>query len=81
MMIQLNPTVPLWTPKGAGFAHFVIDMGQEHHLMWVVFIDETGECWTFANPEVRIQYNISMGRPKPNGPEIQRPSKGTGRQG
>ena len=42
------------------FAHFLIDPGQEHHLQWVCFIDETGECWTFSNPEVRLQKNPTM---------------------
>ena len=60
-MIQLNPTVPLETPKGKGFAHFLIDYGQEHDLIWVVFINETGECWSFKNQEVRLQKNITMG--------------------
>lgn len=65
-MKQLNPTIPMDTPLGRGFAHFVIDYGQEHHLLWVVFIDSTGECWTFPNPEVRIQPNPTMGtRPLP----------------
>jgi hypothetical protein len=59
-MIQLNPTVPVVTPKGKGFAHFLIDYGQEHHLLWVVFLDNNGECWTFANPEVRVQANPTM---------------------
>lgn len=62
MIIQLNPTIPLLTPKGPGFAHFLIDPGQEHHLIWVVFIDKTNECWSFQNPEIRIQNNITMGR-------------------
>jgi hypothetical protein len=61
-MIQLNPPLPLETPKGKGYAHFLIDYSQEHHLMWVVFIDETGECWTFQNPEIRLQTNDTMGR-------------------
>jgi hypothetical protein len=61
-IIQLDPTIPLVTPKGTGYAHFLIDFGQEHHLQWVVFIDDTGECWTFENPQVRIQKNFTMGR-------------------
>lgn len=60
--MQLNPTIPLDTPKGPGFAHALIDYGQEHDLIWVVFINETGECWSFRNPEVRLQTNITMGR-------------------
>jgi hypothetical protein len=66
-MLQLNPTVPVVTPKGKGFAHFLIDYGQEHHLLWVVFLDDNGECWTFANPEVRVQANPTMMTQRPLG--------------
>lgn len=65
-MLQLDPPIPLLTPRGEGLAHLVIDYGMEHHLYWTVFIDETGECWTFPNPQVRIQGNISLGRKKPS---------------
>ena len=51
MLLQLNPPIPLVTPKGKGFAHLVVDYGQEHDLIWTVFIDETGECWSFRNQE------------------------------
>ena len=62
MILQLDPAIPMDTPKGPGYAHFLIDYSQEHHLMWVVFIDQTGECWTFQNPEVRLQQNPTLGR-------------------
>ena len=62
MILQLSPCIPVITPKGNGYAHFVTDYGQEHNLMWTVFIDSTGECWTFNNSEIRIQKNITMGR-------------------
>jgi hypothetical protein len=62
MIHQLNPTLPLETPKGKGFAHFLIDYSQEHDLLWVVFLNENGECWTFKNSEIRIQKNFSIGR-------------------
>lgn len=61
-MTQLDPPIPLSTPKGDGLAWIVIDYGAEHNLMWVVAIDATGEIWTFANPEVRALKNITMGR-------------------
>ena len=61
-MIQINPPLPLDTPKGKGYAHFVIDYSQEHHLIWVVFLDDSGECWSFQNPEIRLQNNFTMGR-------------------
>jgi len=62
MILQLNPPVPLITPKGTGLAHVVIDYGVEFDLVWVTFIDETGECWSFRNPEIRAQKNITFGR-------------------
>jgi len=62
MLTQLNPPLPLITPKGKAWAHIVIDYGQEHDLLWVCFQDETGECWTWGNRDVRMQENITMGR-------------------
>jgi hypothetical protein len=62
LILQLNPPIPLITPKGKGFAHLLIDYGMEFDLCWVVFIDETGECWTYRNQEIRIQSNLTFGR-------------------
>jgi hypothetical protein len=62
MILQLDPPLPLDTPKGKGLAHLVIDYGVESDLCWTVFIDSTGEVWTFRNQEVRAQKNITFGR-------------------
>lgn len=59
-LIQLSPLIPLETPKGKAKAHFLLDYGEEAHLLWVCFQDDTGECWTWPNPQVRLQENISM---------------------
>ncbi len=64
MLTQLNPTIPMSCPKGDGHAIAVIDYSQEHHLLWVIAIDKTGEIWTCANPDVRLQDNFTMGRLK-----------------
>ena len=61
-MLQLNPPLPMLTPKGEGFAHILIDYGPESDLYWTVFITATGEVWTFANREVRASKNITLGR-------------------
>jgi len=61
-MLQLNPPLPMQTPKGSGLAWVLLDYGAEHDLMWVVVIDETREIWTFRNPEIRACKNITMGR-------------------
>jgi hypothetical protein len=62
MLSQLNPPLPLLTPKGKAWAHLVIDYGPEADLMWVCFQDEDGACWTWSNRDVRIQANATLGR-------------------
>ena len=63
MMLQLDPPLPLDTPKGSALAHVLIDYGPEADLIWVCFQDN-GECWSWRNSEVRAQRNITMGRIK-----------------
>ena len=63
---QLDPPLPVHVlDKGAGFAFAVIDYGQEHNLIWVTAINDTGEIWCAPNPRVRLQANWTMGRAKP----------------
>jgi len=61
-LIRIDPPLPLITPKGNALAHFLIDYGFEHHLYWVCFQDDTGECWTWCNKDIRAQNNITAGR-------------------
>ena len=61
MMMQLNPPLPVDTPKGPAYAHMVIDYSQEHYVLFVCFLCETGECWVYPNRDVKIQKNLSMG--------------------
>jgi hypothetical protein len=62
MLIQLNPTIPLTTPKGDGLAVALIDYGEDHDLKWVVIQDVTGEIWTWHNDKVRGVKNITQNR-------------------
>lgn len=61
-ILQLNPPIPMDTPKGSALAHMIIDYGPEYNLLWVCFNDADGECWTWDNSKVRAQKNITMGR-------------------
>ena len=61
MLTRCIPPVPLETPFGRGMAEFVIDYGPDWHLLWVVFVDATGECRTVQNPDVRLQRNETLG--------------------
>lgn len=62
MLIQLNPSIPVETPKGSGQAVVLIDYGPEHDLYWVIFLDESRECWTYGNRDIRAQVNVTLGR-------------------
>lgn len=61
-IVQLNPTFPLTTPLGKALCHFMIDNGDEHHLLWVCIQDDTGEIWVWPNTQVRGRNNPTMGR-------------------
>jgi hypothetical protein len=60
-MLQLDPPLPVVTPKGKGLAHILIDYGAEHDLVWVVF-QENGECWSYRNQDIRADENVTFGR-------------------
>jgi hypothetical protein len=60
-MLQLNPPIPVTTPKGPALAQVLIDYGAEHDLLWVCF-QSNGECWTWNNKDIRAEQNVTMGR-------------------
>ena len=62
MITRLNPPIPIMTPKGRALAHFLLDYGPENDLMWVCFQDDTGECWTWENADIRARVNKTLGR-------------------
>ncbi|SFS12458.1 hypothetical protein [Sphingomonas jatrophae] len=60
---QLNPPIPVTVlDKGKGYAVGIIDYGQEHNLIWVTALNDSGEIWCAPNPQVRMQGNWTMGR-------------------
>ncbi len=63
MFTQLEPAIPLHVlGKGDGYAIGLIDYGQEHNLIWVTALNDSGEIWCAPNPEVRLGKNWTMGR-------------------
>lgn len=61
-VVRLEPPIPLVTPKGSAQAHFLIDYGFEQDLVWVCFQDDTGECWSWNNSQIRAQKNTTAKR-------------------
>jgi hypothetical protein len=66
LILQLNPPLPVFTPRGKALAHFVIDYGIEAHLCWVCALHSDGAIWTFQNPDVRMEFNQTIGRKAPS---------------
>jgi hypothetical protein len=62
MITRIEPSIPVTTPKGKAMAVAWLDYGLEHDLMWVCFQDDTGECWTWENADIRARVNITIGR-------------------
>jgi hypothetical protein len=62
MITQLDPMIPVTTTRGPGWAIALIDYSQEHHLIWVVALDTSGEVWSVPNPDIRLRANPTMGR-------------------
>ena len=62
MITRIEPPIPVTTPKGKAMAIAWLDYGMEHDLMWVCFQDDTGECWTWENADIRARVNITIGR-------------------
>lgn len=60
--MQLNPPIPLMSPKGKCLAIAMIDYGLENHLCFVCLQDDTGECWVWNNQQIKAQKNITYGR-------------------
>lgn len=62
-ILQLNPMIPVYVlDKGEGYAIAIIDYSQEHHILWIVAMSDTGEVWTVPNPKLRLQWNYSVER-------------------
>ena len=62
MITRIEPAIPVTTPKGKAMAIAWLDYGMENDLMWVCFQDDTGECWTWENADIRARVNITIGR-------------------
>ncbi len=58
---SLFPRQP-WKARAKGKPSPSIDYGEEHNLIWVVALDDSGEIWCAPNPKVRMRSNWTMGR-------------------
>lgn len=72
-MLQLNPSIPVVIANdGKTFSGEAIgwfDYGKEDDLLWLVALDDGGECWLVNNKFIRLHENISIGRFRKKNPE------------
>lgn len=61
-MLQLNPSIPVKTPKGTGECIAWLDYSKEDNLLWLVAMDDTGKCWLVPNQDISLLDNYSIGR-------------------
>lgn len=68
MIQRIDPPIPLYVvdKKCEGWAHWIIWMGIENYLYFVVALDPSGEIWTFPNTQVRFCVNYTADRPHIN---------------
>ena len=64
-ILQLQPPIPVVTPMGDAIAHLVIDYSIEHSIHWVVFMEDTGQCWILPNEKIDY-YDLKL-RDRANG--------------
>ncbi len=76
MFLQLNPPLPLVTPKGKAWAVGLIDYGPQWDLQWITFLHDSGECWTFLNRDIRQEDNYTFGIGKPSAIAPHKPANG-----
>lgn len=62
MMLQLNPSFEILTPKGMATAFAITIPTQEDNIQWITFLKENGQCWTFDNTEIRAVPQWTLGR-------------------
>ena len=60
MILQLNPSIFVYTKLGHGRALFVIDYGMDINTCWVVALDN-GEIKHFDSNQIRIEENHTYG--------------------
>jgi hypothetical protein len=63
-MLQLDPTIPIYRISDGmkGYAFMCIDYSQEHDLYFTCGMDD-GEIWVLNNKDIRLQNNVTFGRP------------------
>lgn len=62
-LLQLSIQIPVHVKdRGNGMAIGWLDYSEEHNLIWIVAMNDTGEVWLEQNQNIRLLNNYTMGR-------------------
>lgn len=67
-MLQLNPALSVQTKWGWAWAHFAVLDSRENEMLFVVFLNETGECILVPHQDIRGGRNYTVRRETPDSP-------------
>lgn len=59
--IRVKPALWFHTPMGDARAHWMI-VEEEQDILWICFMQDSGECRTFSNQNIRLMSNDTIGR-------------------
>ena len=62
IVLEVQQSLQVTTPKGRGRVWLVTDYGSEIEKLLTVILDESGEIWEFTNKDVTATSNVTMGR-------------------
>lgn len=62
MILEVEQSIQVDTPKGRGRVWLVTEYGSEIEKVFTVILDATGEIWEFTNRDVVATSNVTMGR-------------------
>lgn len=68
-ILQLNPPISVFTPKGEGFARLIIDYGPDINTIWIVDLFSTRECLHVDSHEIYFGENPMWNLKTPNMPK------------
>jgi hypothetical protein len=62
MILEVQQSLQVDTPKGRGRVWLVTEYGVEIEKVFTIILDATGEIWEFTNRDVVATSNVTMGR-------------------
>lgn len=63
-ILQLNPTLNVYSKIGKGRALFIIEYGEDRNTIWVIVLNKTNEIKHLDSNDIRLEENFTLGDEK-----------------